>query len=305
MMDILRKCESVIGLGPESEVDEYAVKEMKKMVKSHLQRKKPALAELSFVINNRPYDSLLDTLLELDSIKSVEIRFLKPNIHDNWDFNAPTKIIKAIEGGYGGLAFFNYDAKALDKWAHAGELIEKKAMIRAFPVDFYVPRSIATMSRYVREDPPRPLVPRLLPMEKAWVEMREVGALPLTVRICAYTHEERFSYDLDLIEGVLMRDFRAERMPVTRKKRRSPEEYFYFDNIYASTDLPILPKQIFEAIFESDGLTASDISHFFKITMDMALNNLRALVSRGLVESEGRPPFETYRVTFEALKASQ
>ncbi len=305
MMDILRKCEAVIGLGPESEVDEYAVKEMKKRVKSHLQRKRPALAELAFVINNKPYDSLLDALLDVESIRSMEVRFLRPNIRENWDFNAPTKLIKAIEGGYGGVAFFNYEAKALDKWAHAGELIEKKAMIRAFPVEFYVPRSIATMSRYVQEDPPRPLVPRLLPMEKTWDAMRKVGTLPLIARICAYTHEERFSYDLDVIEGALLRDFRAEHMPVTRKKKRSPEEYFYFDKIYASTDLPLLPKQIFEAVFESDGLTASDISHFFKITMDMALNNLRALVSRGLVESEGRPPFETYRVTFEALKGSQ
>ena len=301
-MDVLEKCEAVIRMGPEDEVDEYAIKEMRKRVKAHMQKEHRYLSDVAFIINGKMYESLLDALLEVDSIKSIDIAFLRPDINENWDFDRPTKIIKAIEGGFGGVAFFNYNPKAIDKWANAGELIEKKAMIRVFPVDVYVPRSIATMSKYVQEDPPRPIVPDLWTMEYAWMKMKELGALPLTVRVCVYTKEERFSYDIDIIKGKLIRDFRAERMPVTRKAVRDPEDYFYFDRIYASEDLPPLTRNIFEAIFESDGFTAADISHFFNITMDMANNNIRALLKRGLLDTEGQPPYETYKVTTELLK---
>jgi hypothetical protein len=301
-MDVLDKCQSVIRMGPEQEVDEYAIKEMRKRVKAHMQREFRYLADVAFIVNGELYENLLDALLEVDSVKSIDIKFLRPDINENWDFNRPTKIIKVIEGGFGGVAFFNYNPKAIDKWANAGELIEKKAMIRVFPVDVYVPRSIATMSKYVQEDPPRPIVPDLWTIEYAWMKMKELGALPITARICAYTKEERFAYDIDVINGKLIRDFRAERMPVTRKKSRDPEDYFYFDRIYASEDMPSLTRNIFEAIFESEGMTAADISHIFKITVDMANNNLRALLKRGLLDKEGQPPYETYLVTSEILK---
>lgn len=301
-MDVLEKCEAVIRMGPEDEVDEYAIKEMKKRVKAHLQKDPRYLSDAVFIINGNRYESILDALLEVDIVKTIDIAFVKPDINENWDFDRPTKIIKAIEGGFGGVAFFNYNPKAIDKWANAGELIEKKAMIRAFPVDVYVPRSIATMSKYVQEDPPRPIVPDLWTLEYAWIKMKELGALPITARVCVYTKEERFSYDIDIIKSKLMRDFRAERMPATRKVPRSPEDYFYFDRIYASEDLPSLTRNTFEAIFESDGLTAGDISHFFNITVDMANNNIRALLKRGLLDKEGQPPYETYKVTSELLK---
>ena len=301
-MEILEKCESVIKLGPDKEVDEYAQKEMIKRVKSHLQSEKPHLSSVAFFINGELYENLLDAIVEVDEIDTIELRFIKPVLNENWDFNRPTKVIKVIKGGLGGLAFFNYDAKAIDKWAKASELIEKRAMIRAFPVNFYVPRSIATMSKYVLEDPPRPLIPDLWTLESTWEKMRELGTLPMTLRVCAYTKEERFSYDIDVIRGKLLRDFRAGRIPVTRKKMRSPEEYFYFDRIYASEDMPDLTRNIFESIFESDGMNVSDISHFFKITTDMANNNLKALVRRGLLDTQGQPPFETYMVTKEILE---
>ncbi len=301
-MEILEKCESVMNLGPEKEVDRYAIKEMNKKVKSHLQKQWPHLAEVGFFVNGELYENLLDAMLEIDDLNTIELRFLKPVLSENWDFNRPTKVIKAIKGGFGGVAFFNYDPKAIDKWANASELIEKKAMIRVFPVNFYIPRSIATMSKYVMEDPPRALIPDLWTMESAWEKMRILGAVPMTIRVCAYTQEERFSYDIDIIRGKLLRDFRAGKIPVTRKKVREPEEYFYFDRVYASEEMPDLTRNIFEAIFESDGMNASDLSHFFKITTDMAINNLKALSNRGLLDSKGQPPFETYMVTKELLE---
>ena len=302
VMEILEKCEEVMHLGPDSEVDEYAIKEMKKKVKSHLQKQWPHLSDVGFFINGELYHNLLDAMLDVEDMESIEIRFLKPGLNENWDCNRPTKVIKAIKGGFGGVGFFNYDSKAIDKWANAGEIIEKKAMVRVFPVNFYVPRSIATMSKYVMEEPPRPLVPDLWTIESAWGKMRGLGAVPMTIRICVYTQEERFSYDIDVIRGKLLRDFRAEKIPVTRRSVRSPEEYFYFDRIYASEEMPDLTRNIFEAIFESEGMNGSDISHFFKITSDMARNNLKALSNRGLLDSKGQPPFETYMVTGEILK---
>lgn len=301
-MEILEKCRSVIEHGPKSEIDEYSLKEMKKYVKSHLHNDGPYLSELAFLINGRQYEHIYDALIAEDDVETIDIRFLKPKLDEVWDFDAPTQTIKMMKGGFGGIAFFNYDPKALDKWAKAGELIEKKAMIRAFPVDFFVPRSIATMSKHLGEDPPDVLIPQLWTMESMLKNMREVGALPITVRICAYTKEERFAYDIDLLRNRLLRDPRAGKMQPTQRVKRSPEEYFYFDRIYASLKMGHLPKAIFEAVFESDGLTASDISHFFRITTEMAVNNLKALEKRGLLNVEGKPPFETYGVTHEILE---
>ena len=301
-MEILEKCQSIIQLGPESEIDDYSLKEMRKYVKSHLHEERPYLSEIAFLINGRHYEHIYDALKEENEIESVDIRFLKPKLDEIWDFDAPTKTIKLIKGGFGGIAFFNYDPKALDKWAKAGELIEKKAMIRTFPVDYFIPQSIATMSKYIGEEPPDILVPELWTMESMIKNIRKVGALPITVRICAYTKEERFAYDIDLLQNRLLRDFRAGKMQPTQRIKRSPEEYFYFDRIYASLKMGRLPKAIFEAIFESEGLTVGDIAHFFKITTEMATNNLKALQKRNLVIAEGRPPMETYRVTHEVLE---
>lgn len=301
-MEILEKCQSVISRGPESEVDDYALKEMRKYVKAHLHEERPYLSELVFSINGRYYEHIYDALGEEDDIETIEIRFIKPKLDEIWDFDAPTKMIKVIKGGFGGIAFFNYDPKSLDKWAKAGELIEKKAMIRVFPVDFFVPRSIATISKYLGEEPPDVLVPQLWTMESMLQNIKEVGALPVTVRICAYTKEERFTYDIDLLRNRLIRDFRAGKMQPTQRIKRSPEEYFYFDRIYATLKMGHLPKAVFEAVFESDGLSAGDISHFFKISTEMAVNNLKALQKRGLVDVEGKAPFEIYRVTHEILE---
>jgi predicted ArsR family transcriptional regulator len=66
--------------------------------------------------------------------------------------------------------------------------------------------------------------------------------------------------------------------------------------------MPTLTRNIFEAVFESEGMNASDVSHFFKITTDMAMNNLKALENRNLLDSEGQPPFVTYKVTKELLE---
>ncbi len=301
MTDPLKLCQKIVHFGPKEEVDFHAEKELKRAFFEYRQAPKKALASISYMVNGKEYASLLEAIVEKEELATAGIRFFNPDLEENWDYNVPTKAIALMGKGMGWVERFTYKSFSLDKWDKEQQMLRDSVMLRAFPVRFYFPQSIKTKSIDPRAAPVRPYVPKLITLEALWRVIRDKGLVPFEIRVCAYTKEQRYSYDLDLVNNRLLKDFRGGQVAVRNRAERSSIDYLNFDMILASTEMKDIVKKAFIELFEVTEATAFDISHTMGITDLMGKNSLDAIVSRGLADKEGNPPRESYSINSENL----
>jgi len=144
-------------------------------------------------------------------------------------------------------------------------------------------------------------VPKLLLLEDLWTHIRSTGMVPMEIRICAYTKNSRYTYDIDLINNSMLKDFRGGQAPLRNKAERTVIDYLNFDTIFAASDMKDMVKRVFLNLFEMDKATAYDISQSMGITDTMAMNALNSIAYRGFAEKEGVAPREIYFINPEAL----
>ncbi len=301
MLDPLELCQAILHLGPEEEVDLHAEKEMKRHYLEYRASQKKHLAALAYMVNGKEYGSLLDALLREASLENLGIRFLKPDLKENWDFNTPTKTLVLMGNGTGVLERFSYDSFRLDKWDRQQQIQRDNVMIRGFISKFYYPQSIITESEDPLAGPKRMYVPKLMMLEDMWKRIRSTGMVPFEIRVCAYTKTARHIYDLDLVNNAMIKDFRGGQAPLRNKAERGIIDYLNFDTVLASTDMKDVVKRAFINLFESEFTTAPDLAHSMHITPQMAGNALTAIVTRGLAVKEGTAPREIYTINSESL----
>jgi hypothetical protein len=116
MTDPLEHCQTILHFGPEEEVDFHAERQMKRSFTEYRQSKKVALASLQYMVNGEEFDSLLQALAEVEELETAGLRFVEPNLDENWDFNVPTKSIVLMGNGAGWVDRFSYDSFSLQKW---------------------------------------------------------------------------------------------------------------------------------------------------------------------------------------------
>lgn len=307
MTDALELCQAILRFGPEEEVDFHAEKEMKHALLEYRAAPKRALASTIFMINGREYLSLLEALISEPVLETAGIRFLKPNLDENWDYNTPTKTLALMGKGMGWLEHFSYDAFSLSKWDRQEHITRENVMIRGFVTRFYYPESIKSKSRDPLAAPKRLYIPRVLLLEELWSHIRRTGMVPFEIRVCAYTKDARYTYDLDLVNNTMLKDFRGGQAPLRNRASRTAMDYLNFDTIFAATDMKVIVKKAFVNLFEMEKATAFDISHSMGITDQMAMNALNSIVYRGFAEKIGTAPREIYSIDPEALaeKAKQ
>jgi predicted transcriptional regulator len=138
-------------------------------------------------------------------------------------------------------------------------------------------------------------------LEDLWQHVRKNGMVVLELRVCAYTKTARYTFDLDLVNNVMLKDFRGGQSPLRNLAQRGIVDYLNFDMVLASTDMKDMVKRAFINLFESEYATAFDIAHSMHITNQMAANALNAIASRGLAIKEGSYPREIYSINSEAL----
>ncbi|KYK27675.1 MAG: hypothetical protein AYK23_02140 [Candidatus Proteinoplasmatales archaeon SG8-5] len=304
MPDALRHCQAIMKFGAAEEVDFHAEKQLKSSFYEYKQAKRVPLASSKYLVNEEEYDSLLQAFAEVKELETGGIRFFKPNMKENWDYNTPTSMILLMGDGMGIVERFDYDSFSLEKWSKGQEVQKELVMLRAFPTRFYVPMSIKTKSKDPLAGPPRLYIPRLLTLEEFWQDIRANGLVPFEIRVCAYTRSARFSYDIDLVNNRMLKDFRGGQVPPKNKAVRTAMDYMNFDMILASTDMKELVKKVFISLFEVKEATAFDISHTMGITDTMARNGLDAVVSRELADKTGKPPRETYKIDPKLLEVA-
>jgi hypothetical protein len=304
MKGSLEFCQAIMEFAPKDEVDFHAQKQLKRAFYEYKQAPKLPLASTTYVINDKEYDSLILALVEEERLDTGSILFYQPKLDENWDYNVLTKTLTLIGNGVGYVDKFDYDSFAIQKWDRTQHIQTERVMIRAFLSRFYYPRSIKTKSKDPHASEKRPFVPKLITLEELWSDVREKGLVPFEIRVCAYTRDARFSYDLNLIDNLMLKDFRGGQVPPRNKAERNAMDYMNFDMILASTDMKDLVKKVFINLFEVKEATAFDISHTMGITDNMARNGLDAVVSRNLADKVGKPPREIYSINTELLGAA-
>ena len=101
MTDPLEYCQTILHFGPEEEVDYHAEKQLKRSFTEYRQAGRKRLASLEYMVNGEEYESLLRAMTEVDELESAGLRFVDPDIKENWDFNTPTMAIVLMGGGVG------------------------------------------------------------------------------------------------------------------------------------------------------------------------------------------------------------
>ncbi len=302
MNEFLEAAGEIIKFQKEDEVDIYAEKQLKTAFYEFQAVKKIPLAEIRWIVNGHKYLSLLDPILEFKELRTLEIHFFKPDMKGNWDYDLPTKKIVLLGHGLGGVETFHYDSLKLTKWDMSQGVKRSKVMIRGFISEYYYPRSIRTKSRDSMDQLKRYFIPRLMTLEDLWQVIRSTGVVPFTLKISLYTQQERLTYNMDLVNNRLIRDFRSGVISVKEKMARSPMDNYNFDRILASTDMKEKVKKVFITLYDMKHATASDLSFSFGMTDNMARNCLEAIVSRGYASKEGSAPMEAYEINSKNLQ---
>ncbi len=282
MDDIRYNCEKILEFAPEGEVDEYALKLLRKRLYKWKNSKKEKLTELEYFVNGKEYKSLLKALYEEKNLRKLKIKFLKPNLEGEWNFSKPTKELME-KRGKGVACTFEFDPNSLNKWRVAKCVNKEKVMVRGYLSDFFVPISIHTKSKYHHaQEIPRQYGPKLKKLSGIWCDIRN-GVLPIKLRICTYTKKDRYTHVLDPLSNIQI-PHPLHKIPYSQRELRPALEYMKFDSVLANVDLPPLMKNILEFIFECGETTVADVAHRFGVKNRVAKNNLESLISKELLK---------------------
>ncbi len=282
MEDKLEEIKKLLYLSAESEMDDYAEKNLKNRLYQWKNADVEYLSDIEYFINGKKYDSLIDAFYEIEDLGKLKLKFLDPNLEGPWNFSRPTKEMKVKEGK-GVCETFEYDPSSFNKWAQATHSNLEKVMVRAFMMDFYVPVSISTKSEYhYAEEMPRQYDPHLKKLKDLWKDIRG-GVVPFVIRLSLYTQKERYPLLVDPINDKLKPHPLGD---ITRIKRveRDAMEYLKFDKVYAWVDLPMLLKKILELLFETEEMSVFDVADCLDMEKNVAENNLSSLENKGFVK---------------------
>jgi hypothetical protein len=302
MDERIEACQRLLAHAPEGEDDEYAKKQLRGAVLEHVQRPKRALADVQCAVDGEASDRPLDALLALGPEAELSVKLYHPDLSENWDYDTPTKSMCVGRKGVGWLEHFHYDPYSFEKWNFEERFMKSRAMFMGHFTHYFVPESIKTHTRRTQQGLELPYSPKLSDLEGLRTEVLAGKVIPFALRLCAYTQEARHSFAVDLLDGALVRDFRAGALPPKGRLFRSSLDCLAFDRVYVSEKLPGHVAGAFVMVFERAGTTVFDLSQVTGLNERSARNTLGALVARGLVRKEGAAPRETYEVDMETVR---
>jgi len=236
--------------------------EYEKMYLKIKQMKYEPLMEMMIKFNGRPYESFYQFLD--GKMKALELVFTAPKKWGEWHFDDPVMGIRILPNGLGSIQVLDGEINP-QRW-----MLEKppfqKAMVRMIILRSHVEGGFG-----------------LLTPEKMFSLLKR-GVVPYVVRIVAYTKQRRYKVDINLVTNEVIADFRGGKIPPKLRVRRSVQEYFIFDKVYSSLNIPYFPKMFFEAIFESNGLDEEILSLIFNVSPAIIKNNVGVLIKHNVVE---------------------
>ncbi|UCE74134.1 MAG: hypothetical protein JSV56_00135 [Methanomassiliicoccales archaeon] len=301
MSALVKKCQKIMSFAPSKMVDNYAKRKLPRELKKYKKHTEKKLADVTFSVDGKRYDSLLDALYEKEEWDELELHFYHPNTREQWEYDTPTKLIKVTGQGRGALMLFPVNPFSLSQWNPEQEPQIEPAMFESYLAHFYSPESIKSQADKVDEKPLIPPRPLCAPYE-LWEDIRSKGIVPFHLVLCAYSKERRYLYHLDLLNNLLLMDFRNGKIPIANRVIRDTLDYYHLDHFLSTQELPDLAKKVLQVFFELENGDAADIEIGLGITEKMARDNINALAKRGLIDTIGKPPKARYMMNMGNIR---
>ena len=302
MEETFEACQRLLRFAPEGEVDDYARKRLREEMLEHAQAKKHVLASVFYTVGGKTYKHFLDVLNDAEPGAEISIGLFHPDLNANWDYDTPIKSIVIGRKGFGSLERFSYDAYSFQKWDFTEHPIKDRAMFMGNFTHYHVVESIKTHTIRNQKGLDLPYDPKLHPFDALHAEVREGKVIPFRMRLCGYTQEARHAAVIDLLDDVLVMDFRGGKLPLKGMLTRPPLDCLAFDRVFASEKLPEHVANAFIMVFERTGTTVFDVSQVMGLIENSARHTLGALVARGFVSKAGHPPREIYEADVDAIR---
>jgi len=299
--DVCNACVPLIRSISPSDMLEDALLQFKTIIHDQLYSKKERHgASIMFIVEGKPYKMACSALMAIEPTTNFDVVLLGHDLSAPWDYDLPTKRIEVHPGGLGFIYHTTYDAYETKRWDEH-KFLKTKCMLRAYVTRALKPKKKGVIAEDQVLTFKREFIPVLTTPQEVFRDAVNRGVIPTEIRIIAYTKKGRHAYRLDLASDTLLLDVRAGKFPIHAFRVREPVLYPMFDKVLVSLDVPDITRNMFEMIFESDRLNINDLCASLGITRLTATNNLAALVTRGLVETESVKHDTIYYVNLSAI----
>ena len=222
---------------------------------------------LDFMIRvNGVFYNTFYSIMDNDSLRTMEIVFTSPKVWGEWIFNDPVQEIRVLPNGVGSVKVVSGKVTP-QKW-----LFEKRNFKKV-------------MVRFIIQKSYRQGVYGLLTPSRLVNLMRD-GVIPYILRVVCYTKDVRYKLDLNIPNGDVIADFRYGKIPPRLMKKRRVEKYLIFDKMYSSISIPKFSKMVWEAVFESEGMDIDTLTLIFNVSEKIIENNIAVLKKHNLIEED-------------------
>ncbi len=268
------------GVGPRAH-DWRSQKTLRQIVDALRRRPPTAIARLAWDLDGTPLRGLAGLLKTEHFPGKVRVRATEPVMERvAWDFTTPLSAVVFDAKGAGRITYYTFTPHADTPWSPADPGSSEPCVVRFSVREAYVPMSLKQEEEQRSGKAlPQPPFDLFSPAEFSRFVTHH-GVVPLRVGLLAYTTKSRHVYDLDFVNNLLVRDHRGGRMSVSQRVVRSTRLYHSLDRFVARRTLPVVPNRILELLFETDGLSPSEVGKILEISRDLASASLDTLVAR-------------------------
>jgi hypothetical protein len=264
--------------------DAYSQRALARASEEYLSRRRPSLAHVTISADGKEYPNFYAVIADPDAkFETGEVRLdPAPSLGPSWRFLLPFERL-----------VFDRDGSVAVHPLEPGPPI--RAIARVLVREHYVLRSPADGVRSMSAEP-RGFGGTIA---EAVATCRAEGIVPFGGAVLAYVPEERFRYELDVINSSLLPDPRAGRLSPGKRVRRSSRLEWAVDQYLARSDLSLLGVRCLEVLVESSGLTSVELSHIFGGVRELVDSALQGLVQHRLVSFDHRTGI--YRARLDAF----
>jgi hypothetical protein len=271
--------------------DDFSRQALARSLAEYAPRRRERVAAFTLTVDGHEYPSVLAALSDRSAtFESLDLALVDPPPEGReWEWMLPFQRIEFEADGSAELFPLGAGGKS------------RRAIGRVLLREHYVPRGRADVEHASAGASTDELAMQLDPVRKAVEFARKHGVLPFAIALLLYLSDERVRYELDLLDGVLLRDPRAGRLPIARRVHRSSQVSHAVDEYLAHGELPISSARALELLVETHGLSALELSHIVGGVREFGGSALQGLTARGLATYDKRTA--VYRPRFDAFLA--
>jgi hypothetical protein len=263
------------------------------LLEEYRARLRPAIGPVGVTVDGRPYPTLLEAFADpLASFRTftLDLASAAPD-GPAWEYLDPIERIE-VESDQGAEVRPRPIAK------HG----PRRAMIRGLLREHYPPGGASRLP-----PPGGDGVPTLPILAQ---QFRAHGVVPFQIALLVYQSEERFRFEIDLVDNQLLTDRRNGRLPASRRVHRSARISHGVDAQVAKGGMALTNARALEILADTHGLTDVEMAHVLGGVRELGRSALEALKVRQYASFDTRlglyrPRLDAFLPSGDRMKPSQ